>query len=226
MQGTHDGHRERIRQKFLASGFSSFADHEILEMLLFYSIPRKNTNELAHRLIQEFGSIENVFSASIELLMEVKGMSKSSAVLIKMIPDLCKIYLDGERKIYSDSVTSFDDIKTLAIKQYVGESTEILKAIYLDSNCKYLQCVDISTINDNCTTNVNTKRIIEQAEKYNSSHLIIMHNHPNGNIKPSNFDIWSTQNLEEVLKMTSITLVDHLIVADDKVISMRDFEYI
>ena len=90
--GLHDGHRNRLKNRFLNEGLTNFEDHNVLELLLFYSIPRSDTNEIAHELLNKFGSLHGVFEAGMEDLMSVNGISRHSAVLIKMIPELFVVY--------------------------------------------------------------------------------------------------------------------------------------
>ncbi|MGN1411138.1 MAG: RadC family protein [Oscillospiraceae bacterium] len=221
----HDGHRERVRQKFLESQFNTFQEHEILEMLLFYSIPRKNTNEIAHVLIDKFGSLANVFDADINLLQEVDGISLNSAILLKMIPPLLKKYVNSEdinRMGKNISLKSIDTILDFCPKQFIGNTTELLKAIYLDNSCNLISCVDICTIDSNSTIIINATKIIERAEKYNSNKVILVHNHPKGNLNPSQDDISSTNRLYKVFKELNLNLLDHIIVSGNKAISMVD----
>lgn len=221
----HDGHRDRVRQKFLESQFNSFQEHEILEMLLFYAIPRKNTNEIAHSLIDKFGSLANVFDADINLLQEVDGISQNSAILLKMIPPLLKRYVNSENSKNTFKKLSFKSIDTIldfCIKQYIGTTTELLKAIYLDNNCDLISCIDICTMNNTNMITINATKIIERADKYNSNKVILVHNHPRGNLNPSQDDISSTKRLYRTFKELSINLIDHIIVCDNKAISMVD----
>lgn len=221
---SHDGHRDRIKKKFLESGFNSFEEHEILEMLLFYSIPRKNTNEIAHNLINKFGNIYKVCNADVELLQEVDGISYNSAILLKMIPSLCKEYTKN-----IDMDFNFNDINTIlkfCINQYTGETTEILKAIYLDNVSNLIACVDICSMNSRNSVIVNATKIIERAEKYKSSKIILIHNHPNGSIVPSQEDIISTNKLIKIFRELRLNILDHIIVANDKAISMVNNGYV
>jgi len=220
----HDGHRNRMRQKFITNSLSGFEEHEVLEMLLFYSIPRKNTNEIAHELINKFGNIARVLDADIEVLQEVSGVSANSAVLLKMIPQICKLYYNCERSALD--FKSLDTIKSFAINQYIGQTNEVLKVIYLDSSCGYISCEDICTMNSAIAVVLNLKKIIERAEKHNSAHVILMHNHPNSNTQPSKDDVNTTVKVEKLLKDIGITLIDHIIVSKNDALSMRSTGYI
>ncbi|MCD7799919.1 MAG: hypothetical protein LUG94_01760 [Ruminococcus sp.] len=224
MDKNHEGHRERLRKKFVQHGFISFEEHEVLELLLFYSIPRKNTNEIAHNLIYKFGDLNKVFDADMEMLQEVDGVNESSANLIKMIPQICKIYFK-----HYDFIPSFkfkDNALNFAIHQYIGETNEVLKAVYLDKDCNYISCEDICTMDNDSVVILNIKKIIERAEKYNSGDIILMHNHPDGNCLPSDSDIYNTLKAIKILKSIGITLIDHIVVSKNNGISMFSNGYL
>jgi DNA repair protein RadC len=176
--GVHDGHRNRMRKRFLKNGLKSFEEHEMLEMLLFYSIPRKNTNEIAHNLINRFGSLKETFDANIDVLTQVDGITENSAVLLKMIPQLCNAYINSNSNALR--ITSMEDIKDLAIKKYISETKEILRIVLMDSDCNYLDCVEICTNNSENILDIDIKKIIQEANEHDSTHIIIMHNHPKG----------------------------------------------
>ena len=118
-ENIHKGHRERVRQKFLKSGFESFADHEKLELLLFYSIPRKNTNELAHSLLSHFKTLSGVFDADIGALMEIDGVTESTAILLKLILSFSREYVNSgnERILLGSTKALCEYFKGL----YIGE---------------------------------------------------------------------------------------------------------
>lgn len=223
---SHDGHRNRMKNKFVENEFNNFEEHEILELLLFYSIPRKNTNEIAHDLINKFGNLSNVLNADINLLQEVNGITFNSAVLLKMIPPLCKKYVSIVNDGNSINLTNIETIFDFCINQYVGATTEILKVIYLDNSCKFISCVDICTIDSTNAIVINATRIIERAEKYKSSNFILVHNHPNGELRPSNEDRISTEKLYKVFRELKLTLIDHIIVSGSRAISMVNDGYL
>lgn len=222
-ENTHNGHRDRLKKRFLENNLDSFKEHEILELLLFYSIPRKNTNEIAHELINKFGNITKVFDADFELLKEVDGISDNSATLIKLIPQLCNIYLKNSSNpcIFTD----LNDFKDFSIKQYIGIKEEVLKAIYLDNDQKYISCDNICTIHSSNAIIVNIRKIIERAEKHSSSNLILLHNHPNGSVTPSNEDKIFTKKVSKILHDIGINLIDHIVVTNNDALSMRSTGY-
>ncbi len=222
---SHDGHRDRMRNRFLKGGFENFEAHEILEMLLYYSIPRKNTNEIAHELINTFGSLYGVFDADIEALLQVKGISYNSAVLIKMIPQICSIYSNQKDKNNVIDVSNWENLKQYAINQYIGVNVELVKVMFLNSNLGCISCVDMHSIDNPNTVSFDAKKIVSYAEKYRSTHVILMHNHNNGNANPSKADVFSTKAIKEVLQKLGIIVVDHVIVAGKQVVSLFNSGY-
>jgi DNA repair protein RadC len=115
----HIGHRERVKELFLRTGLDSFSSHSVLELLLFYAIPQKDTNPIAHRLIRQFGSLSAVFDAPFDELLNVDGIGRSAAILIKMIPQLCRRY---EEDLQNGKITIFDyeEAGKLFVKKYIG----------------------------------------------------------------------------------------------------------
>jgi DNA repair protein RadC len=216
--GIHDGHRDRMRERFRKNGFESMHPHEMLEMLLFYSVPRRDTNELAHRLIDTFGSLSGVFEASEEQLTSVKGITPSSATLIKMILPFAREYkcevADAKRLKNSQECGEF-------LKDYYsGMMQERVTALCLDSGCRVL---GFETVCDGDVSNVviNFRKLVEIIMKYPlTTAVIISHNHPGGIALPSREDIAATTNLRNTLTAMNIGLVDHIIVSDNDYVSM------
>jgi DNA repair protein RadC len=216
----HQGHRERIRKKFTSHGLDNFEDHEILELMLFYAVPRKDTNEIAHKLINTFGSIPAVFDAPINLLKEVDGVGEVAAVFIKLIPELTRIY--SERK-FSTSNHSLE-LKNLCDKlclKFIGRTEEIVAIMLFDAKGKliYDGIVNKGTVN---AVDMYFRKIIELIVLYNACSLILAHNHPSGFAVPSQADMDSTKQLSKILHNMRVTFVDHIIVADGDYVSMRD----
>lgn len=223
----HAGHRNRMRQRFRENGFKGMHPHEILEMLLFYSVPRRDTNELAHKLIERFGSLSGVFEASEEQLTSVDGITKSSATLIKMIIPLYSEYKKevGLAKRLKNSTESGEFL----LDYYAGMLQERVTVICLDSGCRVL-CFDSVCDGDVSNVVVNFRKLVELIMKYPlTTGVIVVHNHPGGIALPSREDISATVNLKKTLETMGITLVDHIIVADNDYISMSSsagFNYI
>ena len=138
---THDGHRERLKKRFLSSP-DSFEDHELLELILFYSIPRKDTNEIAHDLLNHFGSLKGVFDADFSELIKIKGIKENSATLIKLIPQISRAYLLD--KVSDDNLYDrADKIGEYLTSLYVGETVETVYILLLDNSYHLLNTVKL-----------------------------------------------------------------------------------
>ena len=139
MENIHQGHREKMRQRFLKSGLEGFADHEALELLLYYAIPRQDTNPIAHRLMDRYGSLTAVLSAPAEDLKKVEGIGESAAVLLKVAGQI------GRKGRLADAVQScpMTDVETAGaylLERYAGETHEIVYELCLDRKGKLLAC--------------------------------------------------------------------------------------
>ena len=220
----HEGHRDRMRQKFLQDGLDSFESHEALEMLLYYAIPRKDTNEIAHRLIEEFGSLSAVFDAPIDTLMRMGKISERTAILIKLIPQLARIYLENKHK-NSNKLLSDDLIGDLLTHKFVGRTNETVILLLMDGKRKQLFCGVVNEGSLNGAENY-IRRIVELSMRYNASLAVIAHNHPSGIALPSKDDLLATVSVRDALALIGVKLIDHIIVADDDYVSLRqsDFE--
>ncbi len=207
----HEGHRDRLRQRFLDEGLDNFQDHNVLELLLFYSIPMKDTNEEAHNLINTFGSLSGVFDASFEELCSVKGVGERSATLIKLMPELFKKY--EVDKLSTDDVilNTSDLVAKFASTYYRGVTHEQLYLMCLDSNCRLLEFSLISegTIN---ASPMNVRKIVKVSLDNNSSNLILIHNHPSGVVAPSRSDVDATIRMVDLLSKVGMKLSDHIII--------------
>lgn len=216
----HYGHRERMRMRFQKSGLEDFQPHEILELLLFYALPRVNTNPIAHELIQEFHSLSGVLDADIQDLKRVKGISENAAVFLKMIPQICQQYqLDKMRDhLVLDSMQKLCDY----VKAQFSNATEE-KVLLLCFN-EYLQLLYCETISVGTTqsTMLDTHRIVECAIRMRSTRVVLAHNHPNAAAVFSDADLFATQQLRRILESMQIQLMDHIVVGKrGDTISMR-----
>ena len=210
----HEGHRQRLKNKFLENGFQGFEPHNILELLLFYSIPRKNTNEIAHRLLNHFGSLKNVFQADFSELLKVDGIKESSATLIKMVPMIAKEYVADSFK----EGTVFDTankIGSFFVNKFLGEKNEIVYAMLLNNKFELLSVVKIHEGSVNSAF-VSSRKILDSVVKYNASMLIIAHNHPDGIVCPSMDDINTTADLMTAFNAFGIKLVEHFVIAGNE----------
>lgn len=207
----HEGHRERLKERFLHDGLDNFSAHEALELLLFYAIPRKDTNPIAHRLINYFdGSFSQVLDAPVEELQKVEGITKNTAILIKMLPEILRKYLmDLTRDI--KKINSSSEAARMFMPFFITRRTEAVAIICLDAKGKVLFCNKVADGSVNATE-VNIRRIIEIAVRYNTSAVIMAHNHPSGLAVPSEEDISVTEKIIASLNFINIHLLDHIIV--------------
>ncbi len=218
--GAHDGHRNRLRQRFLTNGLDTFNDVNALELLLFYAIPQRDTNVLAHTLLDRFGSLEEVFSASPQELMSVKGMGEIAASLIVLIPQMNRrIKVSAASK--ATYIRSTRDAGEYLLPRFLHQDCEILLMLSLDSRRKVIGCDELARGVVNAV-NVNMRRLVETALKKRASTVIIAHNHPDGIALPSAEDDAVTRQVRAALQLVDIRLEDHIIVAGEDYVSYRD----
>ncbi len=209
----HEGHRSRMKNRFLEQGLDSFETHEILEMLLYYAIPQGDTNPLAHHLLDTFGSISKVLDAPVEALEKVKGVGPSSAVLLKMIPQLARVYLE-DLKIPKPLLDA-EDMAHYIIPKFVGRMNEVVVLLLLNSKAEVLFC---DVINEGSVVEVSiyVREIVHMAMRHDATSAVIAHNHPSGNTFPSRGDMKATADVYDALQPVGVALLDHFIIADGK----------
>lgn len=215
----HAGHRERMKKQAMESGISDFSPHQMLELLLFYTIPQKDTNELAHHLINTFGSLSGVFDAPYEALLEIKGIKEHTASLIKLIPQILREY-QIDKFDESRSMKNISDFGDFFTSLFIGITYEATFAVAVDYQMR-IRGTKMIAKGDISTTSVPIKSLLDLALKNNSDLLIIAHNHPGGKPDPSVKDITSTQNIAKALKGVGIHLLDHFIVSGSQYVSMQ-----
>lgn len=208
---THEGHRERLKKRFLASP-DSFEDHEILELILFYCIPRKNTNETAHRLLERFGSLKGVLDASLEALVTVEDVGMNSAIYLKAISSLLSSYKYDEEESGSPLRTPAT-LCAFLHSLFVGTRKEVTYLILFDNSKKLLACEKISE-GYSIENTVSLRKITSLSLSTNAVSAILAHNHPNGRAFPSGDDIHATNRIKLILETLGITLMEHFIVSD------------
>ena len=215
----HIGHRERLKQRLIKYGIDNFEPHEILEILLFWAVPRKDTNILAHRLIEKFGSITAVFDAPFKVLKEVKGIGENSALLIKLIPQLSRIYQDNKYLI-NQAVPTLNECYDKMVLKFIGRTEEAVAIMLFDSKGKvvYDGVINQGSVN---AVEIYSRKIVELISAYFATSIIIAHNHPSGIALPSREDIKSTDKLSVILQSMNVSFIDHIIVADGDFVSMR-----
>lgn len=215
----HSGHRERLREEFLAGG-EAMKDHKVLELLLFYALPRQDTNLIAHALMKKFGSIEGVLDASPEALRQVKGVGEHAAVLIKAVKELSRRYASGRSRIGNLINTNYAAYDVLH-QFFFGARNEMVYLLCLDGKRKLLGCPKLAEGNVNAAE-VLPRAVVEAALNHNAVRVILAHNHVSGLALPSDEDKATTQFLKGLLENVGVVLEDHLIFVDDDMVSMRD----
>ena len=217
--GVHDGHRKKMRARFLETGLDAFADHEALELLLYYAIPRKDTNGIAHELMNRYGTLEAVLSAPAEDLMRVEGIGEQAAVLLKLVP---KVVQKARLSANKDTIlNSTERAGSFLLERFRGEKNEVIYQLCLDKKGKLLSCRRLNEGGAD-SSELNLRRLVENALLASASAVILSHNHPSGIALPSTEDYVTTERVQEALRMVGVTLVDHIIVADDDFVSMAD----
>ncbi|MBO7217605.1 MAG: DNA repair protein RadC [Clostridia bacterium] len=215
----HKGHRDRLRSEFLSySDSSKMPEHKLLEMLLFYGIPQRDTNEIAHSLIQKFGTFHGVFDADVTEIKNVKGMTANAATLVKLILPIARAYVSSR---YDDELVlkNTRDIGTFLLKKYFAQSVEKCSLICLNHSGKILSFDFISEGNVDSTA-FSIRTIVERAVSVGATDIVLAHNHPGGVPLPSKEDIAITAAVANALKVLDIKFVDHIIIADDDYISL------
>jgi DNA repair protein RadC len=216
----HGGHRQRVKNRFLAEGLDGFADHQVLELLLFYCIPMKDTNELAHKLLQEFGSLAGLLEASPQEICTRCKVSENTAVLLSLMPSLSRRYFKGkwgEKPLLNSSSKAGE----YAISLFVGRTYEVFYVLCLDAQNRvnYAALVHEGTINE---APVYPRLIVETALRHQASKIILAHNHPGGTLCPSSADKDVTQRIVTALGAIAIQVADHLIVAGGQYFSFME----
>ena len=210
----HDGHRERMRARYRKEGLSGFADHEVLEMLLYYCYPRGDTNLRAHEMLRRFGSLHNLFEADVETLTDRLNCSENIAVLLNLMPALANRYFRskwGKKHIVLDSAQAAGEY---AIDIFVGQTVECFYVLSLDNKRQLSNATMISkgTIDE---TAIYPREVARAAIQDKAVYVILAHNHPGGVLPPSNADMEVTRQIIEGLGFMGVGVLDHIIVAGD-----------
>lgn len=216
----HDGHRERMKTSFKKNGLDSMNDVNALELLLFYAIPRRDTNVIAHALLDHFGSLFRVFSASIQELCAVEGVGENTAILISMIPQLVRKSMVSDAEKISVIKNSKDAGKYL-VPRFAFEQDEVALLVCLDSQKRVIGCFELGrgVVNK---VSVDVRKVVELALRYKASSVILAHNHPDSFALPSLADTAMTEQIYRSLRLVGITLADHIIVSGEDYVSYLD----
>lgn len=214
----HTGHRQRLKEQFLKNGLDGFTEFQVLELLLFYCIPRIDTNPIAHRLIQKFGSLDQVLEASATELMEVEGVGENAATFLTLLTETSRYYL-VRRNEKVKVLTTVAECGHYMLPFFHGRRNETVFLLCLDAKCKVIACRNLGEGSVN-SASVPIRRIVETALMCKAVSVVLAHNHPSGLALPSHEDVMSTQRTAAALAAVEITLVDHIIVADDDFVTL------
>lgn len=218
--GIHKGHRERLRTQFLEHGLDSLSDINVLELVLFYAIPRQDTNPIAHRLLDTFGSLSGVLDASTEDLIHKGGLSRNAAALLKLIPAAARRHSLSK----AQPGRILDTVEACAarvVPYFLYETEECACLLCLDGKCKELGLFRLSEGSAN-ETGLSIRAAVEIALGKRAVSVVLAHNHISGSPLPSQADLTATEDLAHALALVGVTLADHIIVAGEEYISLLE----
>ena len=215
----HNGHRQRLKERFLKEGLDNFNELQVLELLIFYCIPRQDTNPIAHALLDHFGSLAQVLDAPPAELMKVPGIGEVTATFLPFISSLLRYYQVNLNKSVN-ILTTIEQCGSYLLPFFANRRNEVVFLLCLDAKCKVLSCKEVGEGSVN-SASVPIRRIVEMALSANATSVVLAHNHPSGMAVPSGEDRLTTQRLSMALASVDIELVDHLVVADSDFVSLR-----
>ena len=216
----HTGHRERMKAEFLARGLEGWPDHRVLELLLFYTIPQGDVNDLAHELVERFGSLAGVLDASVEELKKVKGVGDHTAVFLRMLPAVLGRY-QGARTRLSAIINSPEEAYAWLEPYFFGARNEMVYVLCLDGKRQVLGVRKVAEGSIELAE-VNTRRIAEEAIGLRAAQIYVAHNHVSNLAIPSQADWLTTDTLRGALRPIGIELIDHLVFVDGDMVSLKD----
>lgn len=213
----HDGHRQRLKRRFLEEGLDNFEKVNVLELLLFYCVPRQDTNPLAHKLLNEFGSLTQVLNAPVHELQKA-GLSENGATYLTMIREVCRYYYN-ENAAKDEYLMTLDECGQYLCRKFIARSNETVFLLCMDAKCKVICCRVISEGSTNAA-GISVRKAVELALNVKATTVILAHNHPQGLAIPSNDDVVTTYRLKRALDPLGIILADHIVVTGQDFVSM------
>lgn len=218
------GHRERIKNKFKVEGLKPFQDHEVLELLLTFAIPRKDTKKLAWALIKSFGSFEGVLDASYFELQKIEGLGPQSAILINLIREIITRYSYNRVK-KQRRIGNQEELYNYCMAHLKNKREECFEVLFLDIKLRLL-ATEVLAFGDIDRAAISPRRLVELVLKYGAKNIICVHNHPSGDPTPSNEDKVVTEQLKNALEVLAVRLIDHIVIGDGKIYSLSSKNYI
>lgn len=220
----HDGHRDRLREKILKTGVESLQPHEVLEYLLFGVIPRKDTNAIAHELINTFGSFSAVLNTDIDRLLAVKGMTRNAAIFLNTLPKTLTLYTDDSSK-ERQNLSGRGKARTFMRSQVYGYGVEVVVIAALDARDNLIRLERMQK-GSGISVPLPIRDVVDFALRTNACSILIGHNHPSGDINPSQNDINLTVEISKMLKNIKVELQDHFIFSENKYYSFEENGYL
>ena len=216
----HAGHRNRVKQEFLARGLDGWPDHRVLELLLFYAIPQGDVNSLAHNLMDRFGSLSSVLDASMEELKKVPGVGDHTAFFLHMFPAILGRY-QCSRTQRNSIIHSAEDAYPWLAPYFFGAKNEMVYVLCLDGKRQVLGVRKVAEGSIQMAE-MNARRIAEEALGMRATKIYVAHNHVSNLAFPSQADWLATDTLRAILGSIGVDLVDHLIFVDGDMVSLQD----
>lgn len=214
----NEGHRQRVKNRFLAEGLDAFEEVHVLELLLFYCIPRSDTKLLAKELIAHFGSLAQVLEATPEELQKIKGIKEHTATFLNLITAVSRYY-QVHRRSQITVLNTIEKCGQYLLPYFIGRPNETVFLLCLDAKCKVLCCREVGTGSVN-SAGVSVRKIVETALGVKATTVILSHNHPSGLALPSGDDVLTTRRIAAALQAVEIILADHIVVADEDYVSL------
>lgn len=214
----HKGHRDKVKKRYYESGLSSMPDHNILELLLFFGIPQKDTNPIAHELITTFGSFSGVLEASKSDLQSVKGMTENAACLLTLMLPVYKRYVNDihkKKRKFNTAKDMADYLRPL----YLDTPNERIYAMCFDLNDRMIACRVVSD-GDIDSSYLDCRKLASIVLEVKAKKVVLSHNHPNGTLTPSVSDVRATELARDMLNYLKVQLKDHIIITDKAYFSM------
>lgn len=218
----HKNHRKRMKQQFIRGGIDQFEPHQVLELLLFFAIPQRDTNPLAHRLLDRFGDLASVLDADHAELCRVDGISDHSATLLVLCGQLLSRYY--KEKTDKKKFSNLSEIIEFMQMQLINEQREKVLLLSLNNRSQMINCTVVHT-GTITSAEASTRELVQAALRNRATAVVVAHNHPVGFCLPSEEDVAATKAFVPAFKMMDIEVLDHVIVAQDGCYSMRGSPY-
>lgn len=214
----HSGHRQRVKSRFREEGLDHFDEIHVLELLLFYAVPQKDTNPMAHALLEHFGSLTNVLDAPATELEKVPGIGENVSTFLTLITQLGRYY-QVKKTESKEALKTIPECGRFLLPYFFGREVETVFLLCLDAKCELICCKKVGEGSVN-SASIPVRRVVEMALSANASTVVLAHNHPSGIAIPSAEDIQTTHRMAKALEAVEIILADHIVIAKDDFVSI------